>query len=170
MKKKVTELFKKYKWPAVVLAVGIALMLLPLTAQKEQKVVSQNEDSFSLTKTQEDMERILSKIHGVGRVTVMLTLKSGNTLQLAQNNDYTEKEHEKKQNLEVIKLNRGSGTQEVVVTQETYPVYLGAVVVCDGADDANVCLSVTEAVSVLTGLSSDKITIAKWNETENRGK
>ena len=170
MKKKVTELFKKYKWPALVLAVGIALMLLPLTAQKEQKVVSQNEDSFSLTKTQEDMERILSKIHGVGRVTVMLTLKSGNTLQLAQNNDYTEKEHEKKQNLEVIKLNRGSGTQEVVVTQETYPVYLGAVVVCDGADDANVCLSVTEAVSVLTGLSSDKITIAKWNETENRGK
>ena len=170
MKNKVMELFKKYKWPALVLAVGIALMLLPLTAQKEQKVVSQNEDSFSLTKTQEDMERILSKIHGVGRVTVMLTLKSGNTLQLAQNNDYTEKEHEKKQNLEVIKLNRGSGTQEVVVTQETYPVYLGAVVVCDGADDANVCLSVTEAVSVLTGLSSDKITIAKWNETENRGK
>lgn len=170
MKKKVTELFKKYKWPALILAVGIALMLLPLTAQKEQKVVSQNEDSFSLTKTQEDMERILSKIHGVGRVTVMLTLKSGNTLQLAQNNDYTEKEHEKKQDLEVIKLNRGSGTQEVVVTQETYPVYLGAVVVCGGADDANVCLSVTEAVSVLTGLSSDKITIAKWNETENRGK
>lgn len=170
MKDKVMDLFKKYKWPALVLVVGIALMLLPLTAQNAQKVTSQKEDGFSLAKTQEEMEQILSKIHGVGHVTVMLTLKSGNTLQLAQNNDYTEKEHEKKQDLEVIKLNRGSGTQEVVVTQETYPVYLGAVVVCDGADDASVCLAVTEAVSVLTGLSSDRITIAKRNEAEILGK
>ena len=163
MKEKVTEVLKKYKWPALVLAVGVALMLIPLTGQKEQTTAAQNEDYYSLTNTQAEMEQILSKIYGVGRVSIMLTLKSGNTLQLAQNNNSSERENEKKQDSEVIKLNRGSGTQEVVVTQETYPIYLGAVVVCDGADDPNVCLAVTEAVSVLTGLSSDKITIAKWN-------
>lgn len=169
MKEKVAEILKKYKWPALILAVGIFLMLIPLKAQKEETVV-QNDTGFSLTKTQQEIEQILGKIYGVGRVSIMLTLKSGNTLQLAQNKDYSERENEKKQDAEVIKLNRGSGVQEVVVTQESYPIYLGAAVVCDGADDPKVCLAVTEAVSVLTGLSSDKITIAKWYEAEKIGK
>ena len=164
MKEKMIGQIKKYRLPILVLAVGIALMLIPMTGQKE-KPAAEKAESYSLIKTQTEMEKILGKIHGVGRVSIMLTLKSGNTLQLAQNKDYNEKNNEKKQDTEIIKLNRGSGTQEVVVTQETYPVYLGAAVVCDGADDPNVCLAVTEAVSVLTGLTSDRIKIAKWQES-----
>lgn len=164
MKEKMIGQIKKYRLPILVLAVGIALMLIPMTGQKE-KPAAEKTESYSLIKTQTEMEKILGKIHGVGRVSIMLTLKSGNTLQLAQNKDYNERNNEKKQDTEIIKLNRGSGTQEVVVTQETYPVYLGAAVVCDGADDPNVCLAVTEAVSVLTGLTSDRIKIAKWQES-----
>lgn len=63
-----------------------------------------------------------------------------------------------------MKLNRGSGTQDVVVTEQVYPTYQGAVIVCQGADDPAVCLSVTEAVAVLTGLGSEKITVVKWND------
>ncbi len=164
MKETMIGQIKKYRLPILVLAVGIALMLIPMTEQKE-KPAAEKAESYSLIKTQTEMEKILGKIHGVGRVSIMLTLKSGNTLQLAQNKDYNERNNEKKQDTEIIKLNRGSGTQEVVVTQETYPVYLGAAVVCDGADDPNVCLAVTEAVSVLTGLTSDRIKIAKWQES-----
>ena len=164
MKETMIGQIKKYRLPILVLAVGIALMLIPMTGQKE-KPAAEKTESYSLIKTQAEMEKILGKIQGVGRVSIMLTLKSGNTLQLAQNKDYNERNNEKKQDTEIIKLNRGSGTQEVVVTQETYPVYLGAAVVCDGADDPNVCLAVTEAVSVLTGLTSDRIKIAKWQES-----
>ena len=41
-------------------------------------------------------------------------------------------------------------------------VYQGAVVVCQGAGDSGVHLAVVQAVSVLTGLGSDKITVVQW--------
>jgi stage III sporulation protein AG len=62
----------------------------------------------------------------------------------------------------VVTLNRGSGCQDVVITGQTYPAYQGAVIVCQGADNSAVRLAVSEAVSALTGLSSDKISILKW--------
>ena len=52
--------------------------------------------------------------------------------------------------------------EEVVVTKSIYPVYRGALVVCDGGDEARVKLAVTEAVTALTGLSADRVTVAKW--------
>lgn len=164
MREKVVEIWKKYQISLLILVVGIALMLIPtrkFSAEKSEEKASLQ--PFSLADTQAEMERILGNMVGVGRVNVMLTLKSGNALQLAEDKDYSERETEKKQGSQVVKLNRGSGTQEVVITNEIYPTFLGAVVVCDGANDPAVRLTVTEAVSVLTGLSSDKISVAKWN-------
>ena len=51
---------------------------------------------------------------------------------------------------------------EVVVTRQVYPTYRGALVVCQGGDQAAVKLAVTEAVAALTGLTADCITVAKW--------
>ena len=48
-----------------------------------------------------------------------------------------------------------------VVTKTKSAPYLGAVVVCDGADSAAVQLRVMQAVSALTGLGSDKISVIK---------
>jgi len=48
-----------------------------------------------------------------------------------------------------------------VVIQKTYPEFLGAAIVCDGAEMSRVRTSITQTVSSLTGLSSDKITIIK---------
>ena len=47
------------------------------------------------------------------------------------------------------------------MTRILSPTYRGALVVCQGGDRADVRLAVIEAVSVLTGLSSDRITVAK---------
>ena len=41
------------------------------------------------------------------------------------------------------------------------PQYLGAVVVCDGADSPQVQLAVTQAVAQFTGLSTDRISVLK---------
>ena len=54
----------------------------------------------------------------------------------------------------------GSGDAPVV-TRTVYPTYRGALVVCQGGDRADVKLAVTEAVAALTGLSADRITVAK---------
>ena len=164
MKDKLKGLWKRYQLPLLILLAGIALMLLPVrkTSGRNPETVPET-NSFSLSATQAEMESILGNISGVGRVKVMLTLKGGTTLQLAEDKDKSSRETENRQDSQVVKLNRGSGQQEVVITSEIYPAYLGAVVVCDGADDPSVRLCIIEAIAVLTGLSSEKISVAKWN-------
>ena len=96
-------------------------------------------------------QRLLSSV-------LMLTLQSGTRLTLAED---TQRDQERTQR-ETVTLNRGSGNQEIVVTNRYYPVYQGAVVVCQGADSSAVRLAVTETVQALTGLPSDRIMVAKW--------
>ena len=56
----------------------------------------------------------------------------------------------------------GNGTSaEVVVTHSRYPRFVGALIVCEGGDRADVQLKVTQAVSALTGLSSERISVVK---------
>ena len=103
------------------------------------------------------METLLGKISGTGQLSLMLTVQSGAELELAEDTDADERG----QRRETVTLGRGSGTQDVVVTRERYPSYQGAVVVCEGAGDAAVRLALTEAVSALTGLSADRISIVQ---------
>ena len=48
-----------------------------------------------------------------------------------------------------------------LVHQINPPVYLGAVVLAQGADNPVVKLSIVEAVSKVTGLGADKISVLK---------
>ena len=48
-----------------------------------------------------------------------------------------------------------------VTVKRVLPVFRGAVVLCDGADDASVRLSVTQAVSTVCGIGADKVTVLK---------
>ncbi len=159
------ELWKKYKFVTLILLLGIALMLLPTrsdNAESEPQQLSHME-RFSLEETEERMEEILGRIDGAGKLQVMLTLKSGSQLYLAEDTEESVDSEEKSRQQETVTLNRGSGYEDVVITQQMYPVYQGAVVVCQGGDKAAVRLAVTEAVAALTGLSSDKISVVKWN-------
>ena len=53
----------------------------------------------------------------------------------------------------------GADGEEVVLLTQYYPSFRGALVVCAGGDDPQVRLAVTQAVSALTGLGSDRITV-----------
>ena len=169
---KFAELWKKYKYAALIVLIGVLLMLLPngkgKSTPQQQTEPYQSEETFSLARTEEKMESILSQIDGVGKLRIMLTLSSGPQLQLAADTDTSqpgEGTGDVRSRRETVTLNRGSGYQEVIVTNQVFPVYQGAVVVCQGAGNSAVRLAVTEAVSALTGLSSDKISIVKWKES-----
>lgn len=165
MKKiKIEGLWNKYKFVILIILAGICLMMLP-TGKKTQTVGKNDlaEDDFSLEQMEEKMTDVLSHIQGVGKIRVMLTLKSGSQLHLAEDVSRSGKENEPKYDSETVTINRGSGNQEVVVTNQIYPTYQGAVIVCQGAGQSSVRLSVTEAVAALTGLSADKISIVQWN-------
>lgn len=165
MKKKIQEILKKYRFAALIALVGIVLMLLPGEKESTAEDTSSTGEQFSLAETEQRMAQMLGAMDGVGRVQVMLTLRSGETLSLAEDNSATlGSGGNVRQDSQVLTINRGSGRQEVVVTQRLYPLYQGAVVVCQGASDSRVRLRVLETVSVLTGLSSDKISVVQWKQ------
>ena len=165
MKEKIQEILKKYRFAALIALVGIVLMLLPGEKKSTAEDTSSTGEQFSLAETEQRMAQMLGAMDGVGRVQVMLTLRSGETLSLAEDNSATlGSGGNVRQDSQVLTINRGSGRQEVVVTQRLYPLYQGAVVVCQGASDSRVRLRVLETVSVLTGLSSDKISVVQWKQ------
>ena len=156
--------WKKYRLAVLILLLGITLMLMPTGGGKEEnKNRPQTEEQFSLENTERRMEEVLGRIEGAGKLQVMLTLKSGAQLYLAEDTEESAEEGALQRRKETVTVNRGSGYEDVVVTQQVYPLYQGAVVVCQGGDKAVVRLAITEAVAALTGLSSDKISVVKWN-------
>lgn len=162
MKKTVIQVLKKYKFVALILLVGLVLMLLPTSDGNTEREREERSEAYSLSQTEQRLESLLRNMQGVGQVNVMLTLKSGSTLELAKDSSTSVRDNETKRDSDVVTVSRGSGSEEVVVTQERYPVYQGAVVVCEGGGNSAVRLAVIEAVSVLTGLGSDKITVVQW--------
>ena len=110
-KEKLISYVKKYKYVALVALVGVVLMLLPSGGKEQQDttepvIVS---EAYSLAETEQRLERLLGRIRGVGQVEVMLTLKSGSSLQLAENRSTSLRDTEDRQERDVVTLNRGSG-------------------------------------------------------------
>lgn len=157
------RLWEKYRLVLLIILGGLLLMILPGNQDKEKADEMQESEYFSLEETERQMEELLGHIEGTGKLRLMLTLKSGSQLYLAEDSDEASESGTTERQRETVTLNRGSGYEDVVITREIYPIYQGAVVVCQGADQAKVRLAVIEAVAALTGLSSDRITVVKWN-------
>ncbi len=165
----VRKLWERYKYAAVILLIGVALLLWPSGSEKRQSSGGEEASSLLMPQTremEEEIAQILSTINGVGQTRVMLTVETDGERQLAQNREVSYTGDVKNPDtyssrLEPIVTDGDSG-EEMVVTQNQFPVYRGALVVCQGADRADVRLTVTEAVATLTGLSSDRVVVAKW--------
>lgn len=161
----------RYKYALLVAAAGVALLLWPESpaaslggGQEAAQTSAGAEDAAR--EMEEAMEDILEKIQGVGRVDVMLTLQSGGERILAADSTLrysgsTQAPDDYDRSSETVTVS-GDGGQDVVVTQEIYPQYRGALVVCEGGGSDGVRLQVVEAVSALTGLGSDRIAVVPW--------
>lgn len=157
-------ILKKYKYAAVVILIGILLLCWPAGETKEKEKTPAIEES--LAETEERMEKILSEIEGAGELQLMLTVEAGSEQLLAREQSLSysgaaasPEEYDRSETCVVI--SKGSGGEEVVVTKSIYPVYRGALIVCEGGSDPQVKLALTEAVSALTGLGAEKISVVK---------
>ena len=160
MKEKLRDILKKYRFAALVALAGVVLMLLPGKKDSMPDAETAEGETFSLEETERRMAEVLGAMDGVGRVQVMLTLRSGETLSLAEDSSATlGSGGDVRQDSQVLTVNRGSGKQEVVVTQRLYPTYQGAVVVCQGAKSMTVCQQVTEAVTTVLGIRSTQVCV-----------
>jgi stage III sporulation protein AG len=62
-------------------------------------------------------------------------------------------------------VSSGGSVESPVTLKTVYPEYLGALVVCEGADNPTVAYQIVKAVAGLTGLGTDKIVVSKMNES-----
>ena len=157
-------LWKKGKFALPVLGLGVLLLLWPSGDGGTAQTASSELPAEELAAAQQkEMERILARIDGAGEVHLMLTLESDGERTLAADGEETLRGGDAPESgvrRETVILSSG-GSEEVVVTQRRSPVYRGALVVCQGADRAEVKLAVTQAVAALTGLGADRITVVK---------
>ena len=164
------KIWNRYKYAALVALIGAGLLLWPvLGGGEEDSRRAENKSArsgWSLETVQTEMEDILAAMDGVGQVKVMLTVDSDGERQLAQDTQLsysgdTAAPEDYSRKSETVRLD-GSGGDEAVVVRTTYPTYRGALVVCQGGGSAEVRLAVTGAVAALTGLPTDRVTVAKW--------
>ena len=163
LQKRLSAGISKFRIPLLIFAAGLLLMLLPTGKRSTQAVqtAAQAAQTQELTPSQEEMEAILSRIDGVGRVDLLLTLRtSGASVYQTDTRTVTSGSGTTEECQTVFGQTSGSGKEPVVQTTLA-PQYQGALVVCDGADRASVRLAVVQAVASLTGLGSNQIAVVK---------
>lgn len=163
--KKALTVLEKYKYVLLVALVGAILLLAPVgkgaSEAKPTNPGPATETAFDLEGTERKLSAALSQVEGAGEVTVILTVQNSSRQVLAQDGKTTLKEGASEQTAETVVVSKGSGTQEPVLVEQIYPDFQGALVICTGGEDAGVRLKLVEAVSALTGLGADKISICK---------
>ena len=119
------QLWKKYRLVLLIVLAGLLLMLLPGGSGQETEEVRQERETFSLEETERSMEEILSRIEGTGKLQLMLTLKSGSQLYLAEDTDESADGEEVQVQRETVTLHRGSGYEDVVAGTRIVTRFIG---------------------------------------------
>ncbi len=159
---KIINFIKKYKYAAIVLLIGIALMLLPGISESDTGTKqSKSNNEIYTEKLDSKLADILCKVEGAGRVEVILTVAQGEQTVYQTNTNQSASDQSTDTKIDTVIVSN-STREEVGLVMRVDPVkYLGAIVLCQGADRAAVRLAVTEAVSKITGLGSDRICVLK---------
>lgn len=145
---KIPELVAKYRYVLVVLVIGIVLMLIPAPDQETEPPPAAQEPSEDL---ETKLEQILGRIAGAGEVAVMLTEATAEEILYQTDGERAD----------TVLITDAQRNEQGLVRTRQPPTYRGAIIVCSGADSPAVQLAVVEAVSNVTGLGSDKITVLK---------
>ncbi len=122
----------------------------------DKNVTSKNDDQV-LTYVSELEERLsnnLSKVKGAGRVSVVITVKSGIETVLAMNTTTTKTDNGTEIVETPIILNG-----KTVVLKEMYPEILGVLIVAEGADDISVLRKIQQATTSLLDINVNQIEI-----------
>lgn len=138
-------------------------MLLPAgerTSQQAEQTLPTETKQETQT-LQEQLSALLSQMEGAGKVQVLLTLATGEKTLYQTNEDSTTASQSETKRTDTVIINDSNRNETGLVRQVDPPTYLGAVVLCQGAENSAVRLAITEAVSNATGLGYHKITILK---------
>lgn len=157
----VINFLNKNKFIILILILGLILLVIPSTDRSETEIEVITEQSENILSVEDQLSQILSCIEGAGKVKVMLSIASGQETVYQTNDSYSSNTEHMLENSDTVIVNNSDRSEMGLIRQVNPPVYSGAIVVCQGADDAKIRFAVTEAVADVTGLGTDKISVLK---------
>ena len=155
----ITGFLKKYRWAMIVVLSGLIMITLP--EGKEVKDINSNQVQMEQITLQQELEILLSKLEGAGKVSVLLTHASGPETYFQTDETINKSMDSSDTRTQTVLISDSSRNEAGLVRRIDPPIYLGAVILCQGADSARVRLAVVDAVATTTGLTSDKISVGK---------
>ena len=162
LKGKLLELGRKYRYAILIVLIGMGLMLLPGTSKSEQAKEEKVPESTYVQQPDisERLAQILSKVQGAGKVEIMLTVAQGEKY-IYQRDETISSGDSGTSKWDTVIITDEDRAQQAIIQQVNPPVYQGALIVCQGAENASVRLAIVDAVSKMTGLGADKISVVK---------
>lgn len=166
MLEQVRQLGKRYRYPVLILVLGIMLMLLSTGKSREtlQPVVQSGsgQEDFDLEGFTQEAEELLAHIRGAGKVRVVFSLATDGSRSYVYDETTRQQNEEEEREVKTV-LTKQSGDEMPLWVTRSYPTFRGAAVSCQGGDDPQVVLGIKEAISSLTGLGMDKIAVLKMD-------
>ena len=159
--KKLCDIFQKYRYAVLVLIIGLVLIMIPTVNREEKNEPAVEKQTVKEISTQEKLTSLLSKIDGAGSVEVMLTVAEGEEIIYQENMDSSNDDDSSNTNIDTVTVTDAQKNQTGLVRKVNPPKYLGALVLCQGADDPIVKLAIVDAVSKITGLGTNCISVLK---------
>ncbi len=159
---KILDFTKKYRYVLLILLIGLLFMTLPnSTVSKSDSTTVTEPETQTEEMINEKLSSILSKLDGAGKVEVMITVARGEETIFQTDNKFSVTEQSDTTQQDTVTVTDSERSQTGLIRQVNPPVYLGAVILCQGADSASVRLSIVDAVSKATGLGADQISVLK---------
>ena len=161
-KTKLAEGFKSYKYALLVLVIGLALMIIPTNAQVKTELTSDVSDvTISEDTLESKLADILSHVEGAGQVQVILSVATGQEIIYQTDENQSSNGDSNNLNTSTVTITDSDRNQSGLIRQENPAVYQGAIIVCEGADNPSVKLTLIDAVSKITGLGTNCIAVLK---------
>ena len=156
---KLRTLAGKYRYALLVLVIGLVLLWSPgkTTEQKTTSIPVTEEKKKEESFSQDALVEILQSIQGAGKVRVLISTARGEETLYQTDND-TDSNGLK---TETVIITDSERKETGLIRQVNPATCLGAIVVCQGADNPTVRLAITQAVAKFTGLGADAICVLK---------
>ncbi len=161
LSQKVTAFFTKYKYAILVLLLGLVLMGIPNRKTTPPPAPPETSQTPQAVSMDERLIKILSKIDGAGKVEVLLSCASGEEILYQENIKNAHSDTSDTDDRTTVTVTDSQRAQNGLIKQINPPTYLGAIVICQGADSPAVRLAITQAVAKITGLGADRISVLK---------
>ena len=155
------EYIKRYKYAALILAIGLVLMLLPNSTPKVKVEKPVDTASERIEDIELRLGEILSQVEGAGNVDVLLTQSRGERVLYQTDSSQSENSDSSNHSYDTVLVTDSDKNESGLIVQTESPVYQGAIVLSQGANTPAIKLAIVDAVSKATGLGANQITVLK---------